>query len=442
MARQVSSYSTFLSQICGLIGIPVSRLTTEIADTLNASFGTSIQKMWSLAPWVEAAPYGEARLLGNRLSYPNNLANTTYWTATAVTVTANSINNPCDGNVTASQVMETAANSAHKVVQTIPSIFPSTTYSVTFYARPNGRNYQYLSVYDGSTTFTAFFNTGAGTVGTTANFSSTSIGQQPNGFWVCNATFTSSASATATGTCTLQLSSDGSTLSYAGDTAKGAYVWGVQVQQTQNTPVQDLMLPWAQTGESAIDCIYNCWAVSPFASNYPPQFGYNETPNGIQIINGTPYQYNFYLNGVAQTNLYGAPPNSPIYIYYRQVCPSYTGSIYDATATYAVDDQIYFTTSAGVGNFYKCLVATTAGQSPSTTASSWAVIPIYTTFVNYATYMVYADWLTQDGAMDKAQAAYAIAQDRMDTQLDVFERQMQSMSPMTVTTHLSSRSTW
>lgn len=442
MARQVSSYSTFLTQIAGLVGLPTDRITTEIAGTWNASFNTSIQKMWSLAPWVETTPYGEARILGNRLSYANNLANTSYWTATALTITANSINNPCDGTQTASKLMETVANSAHSVVQTIPNIFPSTTYSVTFYGRPNGRAYQYLSVYDGSTTFSAFFNTSTGTVGTVSNFSTTSIGQQPNGFWVCNATFTSSAAATATGTCTIQLSTDGSTLSYAGDTVKGCYVWGVAVQQTQNTPVQDLMLPWDQVGESAIDCLYNVYAVSPFASNYPPQFGYNETPSGIQIINGTPYQYNFYVNGVAQTNLYGAPPNSPIFIYYRQVCPSYTGDEYSATDTYAVDEQVYFVTSAGVGNFYKCVVATTAGQSPATTPNSWSVIPLYATFVNYCTYMVFGDWLTQNGAMDQAGGAYALAQDRMDTQFDLFERQMQAMSPMTVQSHLTSRSSW
>lgn len=442
MARQVSSYSTFLTQICGLVGLPTTRLTSELAATFNASFNTSMQKMWSLAPWVEVSPYGEARFLGNRLSYPNNLANTTYWTVTAVTVTANAITNPCDGNQTASQVMETVANSAHKVVQTIPSVFPSTNYSVTFYARPYGRNYQYLSIFDGSSTFTAFFNTQAGTVGTVSGFTSTSIGQQPNGFWVCNATFTSSANATATGTYSLQLSTDGSTLSYAGDVTKGTYVWGAQVQQIQNTPVQDLMLPWAQLGESAIDCIYNCWAVSPFASNYPPQFGYNETPSGIQIINGTPYQYNFYLNGVAQTNLYGAPPNSPIYIYYRQTVPSWTGDQLDLTLTYAVDAQVYFVNSSSVGNFWKCLVATTAGQTPDTTPNSWQLIPVYQTFVNYATYQAYGEWCIQDGQIDKSQAAYAIAQDRMDVQFDVFERQMQSMSPMTVSTHLSSRATW
>lgn len=440
--RQVSSYSTFLSQICGLIGLPTSRLTTELAATLNSSFNTSIQKMWSAAPWLEVSPYGEARFLGNRLSYGNNLANTTYWTATAVTATANSVANPADGYVTATSLLETVANSAHKVVQNVTTFYPSTQYNVSVYCRPNGRAWQYIDVYDGVTNYTAFFNTQTGAVGTVTNFTTTTIAQQPGGFWVFQGTLTTDAAATTSGTYTIQLSTDGTALSYAGDVTKGAYVWGALVQQAQNTPVQDLTLYWNQLGENAIDAIYNIWPVSPFTNNYPPQFGYDITPLGIQVINGSPYTYSYYVNGVAQNNLYAAPPNNPIFIYYRQVCPSFTGDVFDTTLTYSVDQQVYFVNSASVGNFWKCIVATTAGQSPDTTPNSWQVIPLYTSFINYCTYMVLADWYLQDGANEKADAMMAIAQDRMAVQFDVFERQMDMGSPMTVVTHLSSRSAW
>lgn len=395
--------------------------------------------MWGDGQWMEVCPYGEARFLGNRLTYPNNLAKTSVWTATAVTATANSVSNPADGNVTATKLMETVANSAHSVVQTVTTFYPSTSYTVSFYARPNGRAWQYLSVTDGVTTYTAFFNTTTGTVGTATNFSTTTIAQQPNGFWLCQATFTADAAATTSGSVTLQLSTDGSTLSYAGDTAKGAYFWGALVQQTSNTPVQDLILSWDQTGENAIDVIYNVWPCSPFASNFPSQFGYNLLPQGVQIINGTPYQYVVYNNGVAQNNLYGAPPSNPIYIYYRKTVPQFTGDTYSATATYSVDQQIYFTSSTGYGDFYKCIVATSAGQSPDTTAASWEVIPLYDVFLQYCTYQAYADWLISDGQMDKAQAAYGIAESKMNDQFDVIERQMNAISPLKMATHLTSR---
>lgn len=74
--------------------------------------------------------------------------------------------------------------------------------------------------------------------------------------------------------------------------------------------------------------------------------------------------------------------NNPVFVYYRKTIPSYTGDTYSATDTYAVDEQIYFTNALNKGDFYKCLVATSAGQSPSTTAASWEIIPIQSTFSN------------------------------------------------------------
>lgn len=440
--RLAAHYSDFLTSWCALVGIPTSRLTTEIADSANAFFNVGMQKIWALEPWIETSPYGEARFVGNRLSYGNNLANTTYWTATAVTAPANSVANPADGNVTATSLLETVANSAHKVVQNVTTFYPSTMYNVSVYCRPNGRAWQYISVFDGVTTYTAFFNTQTGAMGTATNFTTTALNQQPGGFWVFQGTFTANAAATTSGTVSLQLSTDGTTLSYAGDVTKGAYFWGAVVQQASNTPVQDLTLYWNQLGENPIDAIYNMWPVSPFANNYPPQFGYNITPLGIQVINGSPYQYSYYVNGVAQNNLYAAPPNNPLYIYYRQTCPNWTGTAYSASSTYTVGQQVYYTTTAGPSDYYTCIVATTAGQSPDTNPNSWQVITVWDTFLNYCTYSAYGDWLISDGQNERAAGAYAVAQDKMDVMLDKCERQQQVMSPMVVVSHLTSRSTW
>jgi hypothetical protein len=423
------------------MGVPTSRLSTELSDSINALFNSSIGKFWAGTPWLETSPYGEARFLGNRLTYPNDLSKTANWTATAVTVTANSVFNPADGATTACKMLETTANSAHKVVQAVATFYPSTEYLVSFYARPILRDYQYLSVTDGVTTYTAFFNTTTGVVGTTANFTAVTMAKQPNGFWLCKATFTANAAATASGSVSIQSSSDGATLSYAGTATKGAYFWGCLVQQTSNVPVQDSVLPWDQTGENAIDSIFNVWACSPHASNYPRSLGYNLTPTGIQIINGAPYSYGNYAGGVAQTNIYGAAQPNPIYIYYGKTAPSFTGSVYSATATYAVDGQAYFTTSTGYGDFYKCIVATTAGQSPDTTPASWEVIPLYDVFLSPCLYQTFGDWLISDGQMEKAAGAYSIAESRLGDALDQNERVMGVIPVLKVSTHLTSRST-
>lgn len=439
--NQVRHYSAFLNSLASLVGIPATRITTELAGTFQTLFNTAMQTMWVMGPWVEITPRGEARFVGNRLTYCNNLANTTAWTATAVTVTANSVQNPADGAITGSRILETVANSAHKVVEAVATFFPSTEYAISFYGRPLGR-YVQLAVSDGVTTYSAFFNLVAGTVGTTANFETVTISQQPNGFWLCRCTLTANAAATASGSYTVSMSSDGSTLSYAGDVTKGAYIWGCLVQQVSNVPLNDCLLPWDQAGENVIDAVFDVYANSPMSIQNPTRLSYNLTPGGIQLINASPIAYNYYVNGVAQQSIFGAVPSNPLFIYYRKACPSFTGDTFDAAATYAVDEQMYFVNSIDNGDYYKCIVATTAGQDPDDTPASWERLTIYDTFFNFALFQSYGDWLISDGQMDKATGAYTIAQKKMDDQFDARERQAGDVLPVKMQTHLTAQQRW
>ena len=153
---RTTPYSKALNHICSLIGVPISRLTTETADSINALFNSNVRQIWGAGNWPDISIWGEARFAGNLLTYANDLSQTSVWTATNVSVTANSINNPADNRVTANKVLETVTSAEHKVAQTI-SGFPSTDYQVSVYARPNGRDYIRLAVNDGATTFSAFF---------------------------------------------------------------------------------------------------------------------------------------------------------------------------------------------------------------------------------------------------------------------------------------------
>lgn len=436
MAR-TRNYSDYLSSVAALIGVPLSRLSTETATTLNEFFNNAFRDVWLATQWLDVCPRGEARFVGNRLTYPNDLSQATYWTVTAVTATGNAIANPLDGSVTASQVMETSATSEHKVVQNVTSFFPSQTYSITAYVRANGRSNIQLLAYDGATTYSAFFNVANGTVGTTSNTTGTSITLQPNGFYLCQLTFNASASATTSGTYTLKLSNNGSTVSYAGDPTKGVYVWGALVQQTTNVPISDLLVPWQQTGEETIEAVFDVYQASPYGSFYPRRQGYMLTQNGVQMINGA---FDTYVDGVNQNSIYGILPCNPVFLFYRRYPPVFNGSDYSASATYSVGNQIYFTDSSGNGNYYKCMTATTAGQSPSTTPNSWSVIPIYTPFFQFLLYRSYADWLISDGQEDKAAKMYGLAETKLYDQIEVQERQMGDVLPLKVQTHVTSRS--
>jgi len=436
MAR-TRNYSDFLNSVTQLIGVPLSRVTTELADSINQFFNNAVRDVWLSTQWLDICPRGEARFVGNKLTYPNDPTQTTYWTATALSTTSNQLANPLDGSVTAGKLLETGASSEHKIVQNVTSFFPSQQYTVSAYVRPNGRSHVQLLAYDGSATYSAFYNTSTGVVGTVSNATGTSITLQPNGFYLCQLSFTASASATSSGTYSLKLSTDGSTVSYAGDTSKGVYVWGCLVQQVTNVPVSDLTIPWEQTGESVIESVFEVYQSFPASALNPRRQGYLLTQNGIQLISGA---WSTYVNGVNQSSVYGVLPCNPVFLFYRKYPATFTGADFSASDTYLVGEQVYFTDSSGNGNYYKCVVATSAGESPSTAASKWEVIPLYTVFFQYCIYRSYADWLISDGQLDKADRASRMAEQKLADSIEVQERQMGDVLPMKVQTHVTSRS--
>jgi len=412
--------------------VPTSRLTTETAQSINDLFNANVRQIWGAGNWPDLTGWGEARFVGDLLTYPNDVSQTAYWTANNVTVTANNISNPADNRVTASRILETATTAEHNVTQVVTA-FGATNYQASVYARPAGRNFIYLAVNDGTTTFSTFFNVQTGLVGTQANVQSANISQCANGFFLCTIMYETGANAT-TQTYKAGISTDGTTISYPGDITKGLYLWGNLIVQQNNVSPQQFNLPWDQTGEAEIDVMFQAWVDSPAMITYPRGQGFVVTKDGFQMISSA--------GGFMGTNgyvSYNTNPANPIYIYYRKTAPQFTGDTYSATATYSVDQQIYFTSSTGYGDFYKCLVATSAGQSPDTTAASWEVIPLYDVFLQYCTYQAYADWLISDGQMDKAQAAYGIAESKMNDQFDVIERQMNAISPLKMQSHLTSR---
>ena len=193
----------------------MSRLTTELADTLNILFNSNVRQIWGAGNWPDLSIWGEARFAGDLLTYPNDLSQTSVWTATNLTVTANSIANPADNRVTANKIMETSATGLHAYNQTVTA-FPNTNYQASVYARPNGRNYIALNVVDGAGGALVFFDVQGGTIGAQSGVTSANIQQCPNGFFLCTVTFTSSATCSSLN-YRVALSTDGITTSYAGD---------------------------------------------------------------------------------------------------------------------------------------------------------------------------------------------------------------------------------
>ena len=429
-------YSGVLNNICGLIGVPLSRLTQETADAVNNLFYSNVRQLWGRGNWTDISPYGEARFVGNLLTYSNDLSKTAYWTATNLTVTANSIGNPADNRVTASKLAETVTNGQHKVVQSGLAAFPTTQYQLSVYVRPNGRNYVYVAANDGVNTYSAFFNVQGGVVGTCTNLQNWNIQQNPNGFYLCTLTY-QTASTAASQSVTIATSTDGSTLSYAGDPTKGLYAWGALLVQTTNVSPQQFTLPPDQTGETEIDQLFTAWVDNPAMVTYPRNQGFVVTDQGYQMISSA--------GGFMGTNgyvTYNTNPANPIYIYYRKAPYTYQGDVFDATATYVADQYVYYTWTTGArkntSDFYRCSEATSAGETPESAPNKWELQPIPEQLFNSLVWQTYADWLVQDGQAEKATQAYAIADQKANEEWDRIERQSPNSWQMRVFTHCTS----
>lgn len=430
------TYQSFLNALGGLVNwsaytsLPATQVTA-----LQSYYDKNANDAWIAANWLAVCPYGEARFVGNQGQYPNNLANTTYWTATAVTATANSIANPADGKVSASKLLETTANSAHNVLQSYTYI-PGATYQVTCYARPIGGRYLYLSANDGVNTYSTFFDIATGVVGTQSALltSPSTINQTANGFWVCSIFFTAATTAGA-GNYGPGLSTDGATLSYVGDAAKGIYAWGNVLTQTTYAAPTALLIPNDQLGEDFIDAVFQVWQMSPVGAGFPVSQAFQMMPDGVQIIGTNGWVWNGWLWTFPTWYTAGYP----VFLYYRKGCPSYSGTAFSTTATYTVDTQILYNDATNGLDFWKCVVATSANESPASAPTKWEELKLPEFLFDTVLYSSYADYLRMDAQMEKAALADQLAQEHLDLQHSRQELQMGIQPPFRVASHLNSQ---
>jgi len=120
----------------------------------------------------------------------------------------------------------------------------------------------------------------------------------------------------------------------------------------------------------------------------------------------------------------------PVIMEYRLTRPMLTGAAYSATATYSVNEQVYYenatyasSTPAGTGNFYTCAVATTAGEDPLGTAASWTLAEIPYIFQNYLIRGALSDLRMAAGETEAAMIASRQADRAMEAEVDKLLRQ-------------------
>ena len=155
------------------------------------------------------------------------------WFLTSATISANSVSAP-DGNTTADRIVPTATSAAHGAGQSI-SITSGVTYSLSFFAKAG----EYSNIYIGRSTGSAFptsvsgspayFDLTNGTlVGTPAAAWTQTIEDVGDGWYRIMAVVT--ATSTASDGLAIRIIDDSGNITFTGDTGKGLYVWGAQLE--------------------------------------------------------------------------------------------------------------------------------------------------------------------------------------------------------------------
>ena len=136
----------------------------------------------------------------------------------------------------------------------------------------------------------------------------------------------------------------------------------------------DRYIAFEQTGKTKIGQPIGVFSKNPRIYETYTEKDWHVSENGVQVT-----------DSVTST-----------WLEYRVRPPELKGDSYSGTAAYRVGDQVYFSSDTIPGNFYECLVATTAEQSPGTTPASWSKVEIPYIFGRYLAQGAYADYLTGD----------------------------------------------
>lgn len=162
------------------------------------------------------------------------------WTKTNCTISANAVVGP-DGTSIADSMFETVTSGQHRIEQSISKASLAQAHSLTFFIKPNGRDWIYVSLRQGANIVNRWFN-----ITTIVRGTLTSIGASPftptsanisdagNGWRKVELNVITNNSNSLT-TIIATSAGNGLTSDFSGDITKGYHIWGVQLEQSASS---------------------------------------------------------------------------------------------------------------------------------------------------------------------------------------------------------------
>lgn len=150
----------------------------------------------------------------------------------------------------------------------------------------------------------------------------------------------------------------------------------------------DRYIAYEQTSQTKFEDVFGAYSDNPRLTTRNTELLKFRSNNGLQILS----------------------PADDAWIEFRLRRPALVGALYSSSTVYAVNRQMYYTTTTGAGNFYDCITATNAGESPETHPAKWSVVEIPLMFSSYLVYGATADYFRTEKQYDAA-GEYAIKAD-------------------------------
>lgn len=164
---------------------------------------------------------------------------------------------------------------------------------------------------------------------------------------------------------------------------------------------------------------------------------YDQDP--LLTTKAQPLSYRIYNDGSVVKLVFGSDP-STVWGEYRVKKPELVGDIWSSALAYSIGAQAYFDSGSNTGtampipgkphygDFYECLEATTAGQSPFTHPAKWLKKEVPYIFGTFVSRGMFSDWLRSELQIEASQIAEQEAQGMLDLEIDkIFRQQKQSV---------------
>jgi hypothetical protein len=143
--------------------------------------------------------------------------------------------------------------------------------------------------------------------------------------------------------------------------------------------------------------------------------------NPLSTTSNKEVSFKIYQDGATKKLIFLSNPETA-WVEYKIEKPVVFGDAWSASVSYRVGAQAYFDSGSSSGsiipvvgfphsgNFYKCLINTNIGESPSTAPTKWQKVEIPYFMASYVPRAVHADWLRSEMQIELAGAAEQVAE--------------------------------